>query len=76
MYYSSDQLLPNFSSKQFNVGLDETFDLGAGRSNKLCLENGTENVYVEFLQKVYELVKSKGYRYSFSSNAYCIHMHL
>jgi hypothetical protein len=27
-----DELLPNFSSRRFNVGLDETFDLGQGRS--------------------------------------------
>ena len=27
-----DQLLPLFTSKRFNVGMDETFDLGQGRS--------------------------------------------
>ncbi|NBC29314.1 MAG: family 20 glycosylhydrolase [Spirochaetes bacterium] len=27
-----DQLLPNFTSRRFNVGLDETFDLGQGLS--------------------------------------------
>ncbi|MCG8479492.1 MAG: family 20 glycosylhydrolase [Spirochaetales bacterium] len=27
-----DELLPNFTSRRFNVGLDETFDLGQGRS--------------------------------------------
>src|SRR5439155_11282674 len=26
-----DQLLPNFTSKQFNIGCDETFDLGLGK---------------------------------------------
>ena len=31
-----DQLLPHFSSRQFNVGLDETWDLGEGRSKEPC----------------------------------------
>jgi hypothetical protein len=35
-----DELLPNFSSQYFNVGCDETFDLGLGRSKKLCEQTG------------------------------------
>ncbi|MBW8863325.1 MAG: family 20 glycosylhydrolase, partial [Verrucomicrobia bacterium] len=31
-----DELLPNFSSKYFNIGGDETWDLGKGQSKKLC----------------------------------------
>ena len=31
-----DELLPNFSSRFFNVGCDETWDLGRGQSKKLC----------------------------------------
>ena len=31
-----DELLPNFSSRFFNVGCDETWDLGHGQSKKLC----------------------------------------
>lgn len=53
------QLLPNFSSQQFNVGLDETFDLGVGRSEKLCSEKGKGVVYLEFLLKIYSLVTRK-----------------
>ncbi|MFN3332483.1 MAG: hypothetical protein ACK47M_08230, partial [Caldilinea sp.] len=33
-----DELLPHFSSHQFNVGCDETFDLGQGRSKQACEE--------------------------------------
>ena len=29
-----DELLPNFDSRLFNVGCDETFDLGQGRSRR------------------------------------------
>ena len=35
-----DELLPNFSSRFFNVGCDETYELGLGRSAALCLEKG------------------------------------
>jgi hypothetical protein len=53
------QLLPNFSSGQFNVGCDETFDLGQGRSKQLCEEKGVQVVYIDFLNKVNELVSKK-----------------
>lgn len=55
-----DQLLPHFSSSQFNVGLDETFDLGMGRSKEACAEQGTERVYLDFLLKIYEEVRKRG----------------
>lgn len=59
------ELLPNFSSQQFNVGLDETIDLGLGRSAAACSERGTERVYLEFLQQIHELVGSHGKRMQF-----------
>jgi len=34
------QLLPNFTSKLFNAGLDETFDVGQGRSLEICADRG------------------------------------
>ncbi|MHA1969042.1 MAG: beta-N-acetylhexosaminidase [Candidatus Hodarchaeales archaeon] len=60
-----NQLLPHFSSKQFNVGLDETFDLGEGRSREVCEKNGKGRVYLDFLLKIYSLVKKKGYSMQF-----------
>ncbi len=60
-----NQLLPHFSSKQFNVGLDETFDLGKGRSREICEKNGKERVYLDFLLKIYSLVKKKGFSMQF-----------
>jgi hypothetical protein len=60
-----DQLLPSFSSKSFNVGLDETFDLGLGRSARLCEERGTTRVYLEFLDRVHKLVTDRGRRMQF-----------
>ncbi|HTL28959.1 MAG TPA: glycoside hydrolase family 20 zincin-like fold domain-containing protein [Tepidisphaeraceae bacterium] len=55
-----DELLPNFSSKQFNVGCDETFDLGLGRSKEEVAKRGKEIVYLEFLLKIHKAAKSHG----------------
>ena len=60
-----DQLLPCFSSRQFNIGLDETFDLGYGRSAAACEERGKGTVYLEFLQQVHRLVAERGHRMQF-----------
>ena len=47
-----DELLPNFSSKLFNVGCDETWDLGRGQSKALCERKGKGRVYVDFLKQI------------------------
>lgn len=60
-----DELLPCFTSGEFNVGLDETFDLGEGHSKAICAERGKHRVYVEFLRKVHELVTARGKRMQF-----------
>jgi hexosaminidase len=55
-----EELLPNFSSQFFNIGGDETWDLGKGRSKKLCEMKGKGRVYLEFLKKIHrEVVASK-----------------
>lgn len=60
-----DELLPHFSSKLFNVGCDETFELGQGRSKLVCKERGTGPVYLDFLLKIYQEVKKRGKRMQF-----------
>jgi hypothetical protein len=52
-----EELLPHFTSPLFNVGCDETVDLGAGRSKAECEERGSGRVYLDFLLKIYDLVK-------------------
>jgi hexosaminidase len=52
------QLLPNFSSPLFNVGCDETFDIGQGRSRAQCDRVGVHQVYLDFLNSVHRLVQS------------------
>lgn len=54
------ELLPNFSSRKFNVGCDETWDLGQGKCRALCEQRGKGRVYLDYLLKLYELVKSHG----------------
>jgi hypothetical protein len=60
-----EQLLPLFTSRQFNVGCDETFDLGKGRSAAACSERGTGRVYLEFLLKLHALAAGHGRRLQF-----------
>ena len=55
-----DELLPNFSSKLFNVNCDETFDLGQGYSKALVAERGKGRVYLDFLLEIYQRVKAHG----------------
>lgn len=60
-----DELLPHFSSSQFNVGLDETVDLGYGRSKNICKKLGTGRVYLDFLLKIHKLVEERKHQMQF-----------
>jgi hypothetical protein len=60
-----DELLPNFSSQFFNVGCDETWDLGRGQSKKLCAAKGQGRVYLDFLKKIHREVSARGKRMMF-----------
>lgn len=55
-----DELLPHFSSRQVNIGGDETYDLGQGRSKELVEERGRSQVYLDFLLKIYREVEARG----------------
>ncbi|HEX8524321.1 MAG TPA: family 20 glycosylhydrolase [Tepidisphaeraceae bacterium] len=55
-----EQLLPNFTSGSINVGCDETFDLGLGKSKQECERRGKHRVYLAFLLKIYELTQKHG----------------
>jgi len=60
-----DELLPHFTSRMVNVGLDETFDVGKGQSKQLCAELGVHRVYLDFLLKVYQEVSRRGLKMQF-----------
>lgn len=55
-----DQLADCFSSGKLNVGLDETLDLGAGRSRAEVEARGSGRVYLEFLHAVHARVRARG----------------
>ena len=59
------QLLPNFSSPLVNIGCDETFDLGQGRSRYEVSRRGRAAVYLEFVAKVCAVAKRHGRRPQF-----------
>jgi hypothetical protein len=60
-----DEYLPNFNSRFFNVGCDETVELGLGWSKKLCDKKGKTKVYLDFLLEIDKLVKKHGRRMMF-----------
>lgn len=60
-----DELLPHFTSRFFNVGCDETWDLGRGLSAALCRAKGKGEVYVDFLKRIHREVSSRGKRMMF-----------
>ena len=60
-----DELLPNFSSEFFNVGCDETWDLGRGQSKELCRVKGKGRVYLDFLARIHREVSRRGKRMMF-----------
>ena len=60
-----DELLPHFTSHMFNVGCDETFDVGQGRSEDECAARGSGRVYLDFLLKVYREVKARDHTMQF-----------
>ncbi len=54
-----------FSSNQVNICADETFDLGKGKSKAKAEEIGHVRLYVDFLKRLCEHVKSLGKRTMF-----------
>jgi hexosaminidase len=54
-----DELLPNFTSPHFNVGCDETWDLGRGQSKALCEQRGKGRVYLDFLRQIHRETKRR-----------------
>jgi hypothetical protein len=60
-----DELLPHFASTSFNVGCDETIDLGKGRSKAEVERRGEGPVYLEFVQKIHRLVTERNHRMQF-----------
>lgn len=57
-----EQLLGCFSSGLVNIGADETYDVGYGRSREAVLSRGRAAVYAEFVSKVSHAALRRGFR--------------
>jgi hypothetical protein len=51
-----EEYLPNFRSGSFNVGCDETWELGQGWSKSQCDKKGKTKVYLDHLLGIHKLV--------------------
>lgn len=63
-----EQLLPNFTSAKLNVGCDEPFELGQGRSLAACERRGAVRVYFDYLMKIRRIAARHGRRIQFWSD--------
>src|SRR5271170_3878208 len=51
------EIVPLFPGPFFHIGSDETFELGLGQTKALAAQQGLGRVYLEHLQKVFEIMK-------------------
>jgi hypothetical protein len=56
------QLLPCFSSGLVNINCDETADVGQGRSRNEVGRRGAAPVYFDYVNRVVDAVKGRGFR--------------
>ncbi|NLG51112.1 MAG: family 20 glycosylhydrolase [Chloroflexi bacterium] len=55
-------MLPAFGSPVLNIGCDETYDLGKGRSTDAAAQKGTGRLYLEHILRLRELAQRYGRR--------------
>ena len=51
------EVVPLFPGPFFHIGSDETFELGLGQTKTLAAQQGLGRVYLEHLQKVFEIMQ-------------------
>ncbi|MFQ5423773.1 MAG: family 20 glycosylhydrolase [Phycisphaerae bacterium] len=71
-----DQLLPHFTSHHFNIGCDETWELGQGHSRSACRRRGVAAVYFQFLSKLAREARRHRRRAMFWSDLFYDHPEL
>ncbi|MBA4387491.1 MAG: hypothetical protein C0404_05880 [Verrucomicrobia bacterium] len=57
-----DEALPLYESKLFNANCDETWDIGYGRSKRLCERRGVGAVYVDHVRMLHRMAAERGKR--------------
>ena len=60
-----DGYLPHFASGQVNIGGDEPWELGQGRSKEAVAARGKHRVYLDHLNRIHALVRARGKRMQF-----------
>lgn len=71
-----DALLPCFSSRTLNIGCDETFELGRGRSREECERRGRGRIYLDYVLRLIEDVHARGYSVQFWGDILRLHPEL
>ena len=66
-----DQFMPLFTSEHFNIGADETFDLGKGKNLQRAEQIGMDRLYIDFVKELCEYVVSKGKKPMFWGDIIC-----
>lgn len=57
-----EDMLPYSTSKFFNMNFDEPYELGYGKSKAYCEKKGKENVFIEYFEKLADVVRYYGKR--------------
>lgn len=53
-------LLPNFTSPYFHVAMDEPFELGRGKNKARAAREGTDEMYVAYVEKMHAMAAAHG----------------
>ncbi|MBI9104225.1 MAG: family 20 glycosylhydrolase [Spirochaetales bacterium] len=71
-----DELLPNFDSEYINIGGDEPWELGMGRSKGSCEKDGLDRVYLGYIKKLRDLAGARGKKIQLYADIVMEHPHL
>ena len=66
-----EEFMPLFTSEYFNIGADETFDLGKGRSRERADKVGVKRLYIDYVRELCEFLVAKGKKPMFWGDIVC-----
>lgn len=66
-----DQYRPLFTSRKFNIGADETFDLGMGAGKEMAEKVGKDRMYLDFVKKLCLYLTEQGRTPMFWGDVIC-----
>lgn len=71
-----EEYMQLFRTDKFNICADETFDLGKGRSAALAREKGTGQIYMEYINELFDFLIKRGKTPMFWGDIICRHPEL